>query len=854
MDDKKICFIWNVSEERKFDESLKYVQALSIPKGHSIEIVRIDKSANPTEEFNAILLSSNAKYKVFIDESTLIIDKHFLFALLDTFRSNEKIGMIGAIGSKQIEEDSTWVASNYKVGSVYALRNETLDRVSYTSSTSYNFEQAAVLDQAFLATQYDIPFDKEKQKYDIAQSIKFIKNGYQIGVLTNDKPLLILDRPLSIESHNHTLLDINFVNGLVNLEVSVNVPLVSILIPTYNRPRFFELALLSALYQTYANIEIVIADDSTDDLTEKLVKEKYLPYFNHIRYFKNKNNLGQFSNDLKLFELAKGEYVNFLMDDDLFHSNKINKMMKYYLDDLKEEISLITSHREIINHKGELSKVNGIPKVFEEDTVLDGLEFGNIFLKNNFNFIGEPTTALFRKKDLTEPFGTFAGRKYGCNVDTATWLTLLAKGKGVYISETLSYFRIHSDQQLQTNNMKVLGATDYAHQVLFARSKGFLSSGEDYKNALKTAASYGSRILEELLSSKSDGKEITREKNKSEYYELREYINHINQVYKKVTNEFEEKDNSDLPLVSILIPSFNQTRYLKEALESALNQTYPNIEIIIGDDSTNNEVEKFIEHYLKKYNNIIYFKNRKDSFDFGYKNHVNLLEMSSGEFVNYLNHDDILHPEKIERMINCFFKNPNITLVTSVRQPIDEHGNKLPVGGAFSQIFEKDTFINGYELCNIVISNLKNFIGEPTTVLFKKSKISKYGYFNQMKFLNIADVANWFTLLQYGDAAYLTEPLSYFRVHDYQNSNKPELYIKGIVEWYQLIITSYKKGIIQNTNDFKSILTKWLTTFIPTINKLQKESNNIDNVIGINGIELLESCFKEAIEKVLSKN
>lgn len=55
-----------------------------------------------------------------------------------------------------------------------------------------------------------------------------------------------------------------------------NVPLVSILIPTYNRPHYFKIALESALAQTYSNIEIIVGDDSTNNETEKLIYRDYL--------------------------------------------------------------------------------------------------------------------------------------------------------------------------------------------------------------------------------------------------------------------------------------------------------------------------------------------------------------------------------------------------------------------------------------------------------------------------------------------------------------------------------------------------------------------------------------------------
>ena len=111
---------------------------------------------------------------------------------------------------------------------------------------------------------------------------------------------------------------------------NIPYPLVSILIPTYNRPHYFQLALKSALAQTYPNIEIIIGDDSTDNLTEELVRQSYLPMYKNIIYIRNSPSLGQFQNDLFLFERATGDYINYLMDDDLLHPDKIQQMMSFF--------------------------------------------------------------------------------------------------------------------------------------------------------------------------------------------------------------------------------------------------------------------------------------------------------------------------------------------------------------------------------------------------------------------------------------------------------------------------------------------------------------------------------------------
>ncbi|HBN06436.1 MAG TPA: glycosyl transferase, partial [Bacteroidales bacterium] len=91
----------------------------------------------------------------------------------------------------------------------------------------------------------------------------------------------------------------------------------------------------------------------------------------------------------------------------------------------------------------------------------------------------------------------------------------------------------------------------------------------------------------------------------------------------------QEYSREIFPLVSILIPAYNQTKYLKEAIESAINQTYLNIEIIIGDDSTNDDVHEFLIPYLDNYKNLTYFKNERKAMDYGASNGENLFKRSS---------------------------------------------------------------------------------------------------------------------------------------------------------------------------------------------------------------------------------
>jgi len=259
--------------------------------------------------------------------------------------------------------------------------------------------------------------------------------------------------------------------------LNLDKPLVSVLIPTYNRPFYFEISLKSVLAQTFKNYEIVIGDDSTNDETESMI-QPYLKNYPFIRYYKNKENIGQFENDLQLLRLAEGKFINFLMDDDMFHPNKLEKMVPYLLKD--ENVKIVTSHRAGIDAQSNLQPLVDITmKITQVDALFDKqmmakMVFSNNFNFVNFNFIGEPTTAMFRKDDLVEPFGTFDGRRYGSNVDLATWFSLMNGGHGVYLADTLSFFRMHDGQQIRQFETHIKNVTDHAHSILVAPKYHFI--------------------------------------------------------------------------------------------------------------------------------------------------------------------------------------------------------------------------------------------------------------------------------------------------------------------------------------------------------------------------------------------
>lgn len=784
-----IAFITCVNKEKEYAECIRYIHNLNIPDAFSIEIIAIRNAESMASGYNEAMNKSKSKYKVYLHQDTLIINKNFIYDILNLFR-DDKVGMIGVIGCEKLPTDAVWWNSKCQTGKVYKKSQGYLSLINNDDNLHYSTKTVQAIDGLIMVTQNDFTWREDLfdgyHFYDISQCMEFRRNNLNVIVPYQDKPWCL---------HDCTL---NTLNTLENYEVYRNIfldeyskdiyPLVSVLIPTYNKPELFKKALDSVERQTYRNIEVIICDDSTNNIIEELISG-YIRKYKNIAYYKNEKNLGQFDNDLKLMSLSNGRYINFLMDDDLFKERKIEKMMNFFIFDANDEISLVSSNREVINSEGELIR-RFIPDElidFIGDKIFDPKEIFEYVVENNNNIIGEPTTVLFDKTKLHEQFGVFNKRRYICNVDQASWFDLMQHGKVVVIKEPLSCFRISEQQQSMNDEMIIGGMLDYVFTIENAREFNYFNDIKDYYYAVKKCLQYVLYIKYKFNN-----------------------VDNIDAIIGRLKNIIQDIRNSCTdPLVSILIPAYNQTEFLKIALDSAVNQTYINTEIIIGDDSTNDKVREFLQPYLETYSNIVYFKNNRDGMDYGYKNVNELFARSHGEYINYLNHDDIFYINKIEKMVDLFKENPNVVLVTSPRSVINENGKIVKASGAFEPLSEKDVVLNGKEISRLNLMRLTNYIGEPTTVLFKKKYITegKYGFFNNKKIRIISDIANWINILQHGDMGYLAEPLSAFRISEVQNSAKKEVQIDSISGWLDLIENSYETNLL-TTDEYRNLLQK----------------------------------------------
>ncbi|GJQ50989.1 MAG: glycosyl transferase [Candidatus Kuenenia stuttgartiensis] len=221
------------------------------------------------------------------------------------------------------------------------------------------------------------------------------------------------------------------------------------------------------------------------------------------------------------------------------------------------------------------------------------------------------------------------------------------------------------------------------------------------------------------------------------------------------------------PLVSVIIPTYNGSRFIKETIQSALDQTYRNLEIIVIDDgSTDNTPE-----IVKSTNNqkVTYIRQENAGAAMARNLGINI---SKGEYIAFLDHDDLWLPHKLERQLLLFGKNPMVAMVYSDTFIIDENNF---VTGKFSQ---KTKFFRGMIFKELFLSCFITIL----TVIIKRSVFIEIGPFLPFKISEEYDL--YLKCAAKYSIDYINEPLAKYRIHESNTSKNYETEASDCIKIY----------------------------------------------------------------------
>nr|WP_288834187.1 glycosyltransferase [uncultured Flavobacterium sp.] len=249
---------------------------------------------------------------------------------------------------------------------------------------------------------------------------------------------------------------------------------------------------------------------------------------------------------------------------------------------------------------------------------------------------------------------------------------------------------------------------------------------------------------------------------------------------------------NDLPLISIIIPCYNDWQYVEEAVNSALNQTYSNIEVIVVDDGSNIETKVVLKRLEPKITKLITQENKGQST----ARNVGIRE-AKGEYILVLDSDDFFEPSFSEEAVRVLSSDNSIKIVTShLRRFIDDK--------------TIDIFIpSGGDITTFILEN-----GATGSAMFRKSEALAIGGYDEQMRTGFEDWEFYIRLLKDGGITTVLEKtyLNYRIRVDSTTSRANQVKV-------QLLHYIYKK----NSMVFLKHIDIYVSSLFGRIEKLEKE-------------------------------
>jgi len=280
--------------------------------------------------------------------------------------------------------------------------------------------------------------------------------------------------------------------------------------------------------------------------------------------------------------------------------------------------------------------------------------------------------------------------------------------------------------------------------------------------------------------------------------------------------------------VSVILPNYNYAHYLPQRIESILNQTFTDFELIILDDCSTDNSKDIIEKYIKSDKRISVFYNEKNSGN-PFVQWKKGIEYSKADLIWIAEADDYCNLTFLEKLLPIL-ENKNVGICYCKSKIVDENENEIDTTQSIlnNPKFENSFSETGKNFIDNYLINY-NFIPNASGVIFRKDIYNSVGGVD-VNIKNCADWLLWLKMLFFCDISYNSEPLNYFRRHEnsvigkISSDSQPEIF----------------KEIHSKT--MRQFFNKWLEYNKLNLSKPAKFTNNYEISLDIGNFGLF--CMK----------
>jgi glycosyltransferase involved in cell wall biosynthesis len=383
----------------------------------------------------------------------------------------------------------------------------------------------------------------------------------------------------------------------------MNNPLVSVILPTFNRETYILEAINSVLDQTLLNFELIIVDDGSTDSTcsilKKIEDERVICIY--------QDNRGRSAARNNAIRHCRGKYIAFLDSDDLYLPDKLLTQARFL--DLNPSIGMVYTDAACINEAGK-PIYNFIYKASVSGMIYADIAF---FLPVTITL-----PSVMMRREVLEVSGYFDEYMERFE-DTDLWRRVAKKFQIAAMPTVTVKVRTHSDNTLSSQNPKaIISSIDYYLGKI---------SNEDKDISLLVRTAGASRLLRYYSNAFSS---------------LPEFKAYAQALDLRASQAFQ-------PLVSIIIPVYNGSAFLEEAIESSLMQTYENFEVIVVNDGSSDGGAS--AQVAARYGDKIRYYEKSNGGVASALNYA--IDRMNGEFFSWLSHDDVYEPSKLQMQVKA---------------------------------------------------------------------------------------------------------------------------------------------------------------------------------------------------------
>lgn len=213
-------------------------------------------------------------------------------------------------------------------------------------------------------------------------------------------------------------------------------------------------------------------------------------------------------------------------------------------------------------------------------------------------------------------------------------------------------------------------------------------------------------------------------------------------------------------LVSVCIPAYNSAGYIMDTVNSILNQSYRNLELVVVDDCSTDHTFELLQGVADE--RLKLYRNEENLGMSGNWNRC--LELCRGEYVKLVCADDLLAENALELEVSALEEHPSAVIAESDTKLVDLNGS----GKGFYKRYGKKGLVDGRKICRRGFFN-KDYFGAPQANTFRRNAAEKIGGFDPA-FTYILDYDFFVSLACQGDVYIIHESLNFFRVRKESNT------------------------------------------------------------------------------------